>query len=97
MMALLMEAMRRFDEFQRLQALVPDRAVLAPGEGKPLAPPGESDGELVRRLWGSVRRMATIAECEREGGVDVSRVRSGLPHWLEQGALHLKIGEASPA
>ena len=97
MMGLLMEAMRRFDEVQRLQALVPDRAVLAPGEGKPLAPPGESDGELVRRLWGSVRRMATIEECEREGGVDTYRARAVIAHWLEQGALQLRIGEGSPA
>lgn len=97
MMALLMEAMRRFDEFQRLQALVPDRAVVAPGEGKPVAPPGESDGELIRRLWGVVRRTATIAECEREAGVDAYRVRGVLAHWLEQGALLLKMGETSPA
>jgi hypothetical protein len=95
--ALLMEAMRRFDEFQRLQALVPDRAVLAPGEGKPLAPPGESDGELIRRLWSSVRRMATTAECEQEGGVDAYRARAVLAYWLEQGALLLKFGDASPA
>ncbi len=90
-MALLMEAMRRFDEFQRLRALVPDDADVTGGTAKPSAPPGESDGELIRRLWGAVRRSASVLECEREGGVDSYRARTVLAHWLEQGALQLLL------
>jgi len=95
LLALLMEAMRRFDEFQRLRALVPDRAALALGEGKPSPPPGEADGELIRRLWTAVRRSASVGECEREAAVDSYRVRAVLAHWLEEGVLRVTLAEAT--
>jgi hypothetical protein len=89
LMGLLMEAMRRYDELQRARALIPDRVTLAAGEARPTAPEGESDGDLVRRLWNLVRSGATAADCEAEAGVDSYRVRQVLAHWLETGALHL--------
>lgn len=99
MMALLMESMRRYDELQRARVLVPDRAALRASEGRPTAPPGEADGELVRQLWTRVRAGTTAAECEAEAAVDAFRVRAVLAHWLEEGALRLEseAGGAPPA
>jgi hypothetical protein len=86
-LGLLMEAMRRFDEFQRLRALLPDEARLGPGSGRPTAPPGEQDGELVRRLWTRVREGATVAELDEASEVDAFRARALAVHWLEEGAV----------
>ena len=97
LMALLMEAMRRYDELQRTRALVPDRAQLRAGDGRPSAPAGEVDGELVRQLWTRVRAGTSAAECEAEAGVDSFRVRAILAHWLEEGALGLEGAAGSSA
>lgn len=86
LMGLLMESMRRYDEFQRARLLVPDTAPLRAGFGKPSAPEGESDGDLLRRLWTAVRAGTTAAACESEAEVDSYRVRAVLAHWLEEGA-----------
>ncbi len=95
MMALLMEAMRRFDEFQRLRALIPDRAVVTPGENRPTAPPGEDDGDLVRRVWTGARGGRPVRELERETLVDAYRVRALLAHWLEEGAVAIDAAGTS--
>jgi len=94
LMGLLMEAMRRFDEFQRLRALVPDHAFLRPGQAKPSAPEAEGDGELVRRVWRVLRGGASVEQCEAAAEVDSFRARSLLAHWLDEGALAL---EAAPS
>jgi len=90
MLGLLMEAMRRFDELQRLRALVPDRAFLKAGSSRPTPPPEETDGELLRKLWTFVRPGALVIDCDRHVPVDTYRVRSLLAHWLEQGALDME-------
>jgi len=89
MLGLLMEAMRRFDEFQRLRALVPDHALVRPGSEKPSAPEGESDGELMRRLWTALRGTASVIECEVAARVDSFRVRTLLSHWADEGAIEM--------
>jgi hypothetical protein len=96
LMGLLMEAMRRFDEFQRLRALVPDEGSLAAGAARPTTPSAEHDGELVRQLWTRVRGGVAVAALEREAGVDSYRVRSLVAHWLEEGAATLSA-DAAPA
>lgn len=90
MMGLLMEAMRRYDELQRLRALVPDGARLRPGEAKPTSPEEEDDGDLVRQVWTRVRGGATPRDCEAAVATDAYRVRTLLAHWIEQGALTLE-------
>jgi hypothetical protein len=95
LMGLLMEAMRRFDEFQRLRALVPDEGMLAAGGARPTSPPSEQDGELVRQLWTRVRGGVSVIALEREAPVDSYRVRSLLAHWLEEGAATLAGESAS--
>jgi len=92
LMGLLMEAMRRFDEFQRLRVLLPDHALVNVGESRPTAPAEESDGELVRRTWTQVRRGSTVLECEAASVVDSYRARSLLAHWLEEGAIQVDLG-----
>jgi len=95
LMGLLMEAMRRFDEFQRLRALVPDEARLVAGEAKPSAPEGEQDGELMRRLWTRIRGGAQVLELDAISLVDAFRARSMLAHWLEEGAV--RFTQAPPS
>lgn len=89
LMGLLMEAMRRFDEFQRLRALVPDDGRLVPGGARPTAPPSERDGELLRQLWTRLRAGGTVRELESELPVDSFRARALLAHWLEEGSASL--------
>lgn len=86
-MGLLMEAMRRYDEFSRARALVPDDTPLAAGAAKPTAPQDESDGELVRQVWTLARAGATPRDCEEKVSADSYRVRALLAHWLVEGAL----------
>lgn len=95
LIGLLMESMRRYDEFQRARLLVPDTTPLVASFGKPSAPEGESDGDLLRRLWTAVRAGTTAAACEAEAEVDSYRVRAVLAHWIEEGAA--AFGELDPA
>jgi hypothetical protein len=90
MMGLLMEAMRRYDELQRLRVLVPDGARLRAGEAKPTSPEEEDDGDLVRQVWTRVRGGATPRDCEAAVATDAYRVRTLLAHWIEQGAVTLE-------
>jgi hypothetical protein len=87
--ALLREARRRLDELGLARALVPDDAVFAGGPNRPTAPLGETDAELMRRLWGSLRDGSVPATCEEALGVGSLRVRRILAHWLVEGALRL--------
>ncbi|HSM14376.1 MAG TPA: DUF4388 domain-containing protein, partial [Thermoanaerobaculia bacterium] len=89
-MALLMEAMRRFDELQQARIVVPDDVLLRAGDQRPTAPPEEGDGDLVRKVWTRVRGGATARECELEVEADCYRIRTLLAHWLESGALRLE-------
>lgn len=86
-LGLLMEAMRRYDELQRARALVPDDLQLRPTGSRPTAPAEETDGELVRRVWGALRDGGRAGDCELAVEVDSFRVRTLLAHWLEEGAI----------
>ncbi len=86
-MGLLMEAMRRYDELQRVGTLVPDHAYLHAGTERPTVPTNESDGEMVRQIWARVRSGTTTRDCEESVAADSFRVRTLLAHWLEEGAL----------
>jgi len=94
---LLMEAMRRFDEFRQLRALLPAQARLRPGAARPTTPEKERDGELVRRIWTRAREGATVAELERIARVDSYRACSLLAHWLEEGAVEVETAAPSAA
>lgn len=90
-LGLLMESMRRYDELQRARALVPDETPLRPTGARPTAPAEESDGELVRAVWGVLRNGARAIDCEQAAEVDTYRVRALLAHWLEEGAIAVGV------
>ncbi|HEX6201400.1 MAG TPA: DUF4388 domain-containing protein, partial [Thermoanaerobaculia bacterium] len=97
LVGLLMEGMRRLDEYERARALVPDDAVLVPTGTRPTAAPGETDGAFVRDLWGRVKSGAAAAACEEAVAVDAYRARTLLAHWLAEGAVALTPPAAPPA
>jgi hypothetical protein len=82
---LLMEGVRRHDEFRRAAAIVPDAARLKQA-GKPTVPRSENR-ELATRIWKEVVAGHTPVECEARIPTDSYRVRSLLAHWVEDGAL----------
>jgi hypothetical protein len=86
-MGLLMEAMRRHDEYRSACAIVPDDLAYRPTGSKPSRPKDEGDTELLRRLWTMVQAGTVAIECEDKAAVDAYRVRRILSHWLEEGAI----------
>ncbi len=89
MLGLLMEGMRRNDEYRRARALVPDPTVLVPTGTRPTSLPEETDGVFVRELWSQVKGGATAAACEEALAADAYRVRALLAHWLTEGAVEV--------
>jgi len=87
---LILEGLRRHDEFRRAVLLMPDHAVLEATGQAPTAIPGESDIDFVTALWEKAVSGTTPLECEPLLAVDAYRVRRGLVHWLEAGALRLR-------
>ena len=84
---LCLEGMRRYDEFQRTAALVPDHAVLKPGTARATPHPDELDGMFVNELWQKAGAGTTPTGCEAEIAADCFRIRRQLAHWVESGAL----------
>ena len=82
-----LEGMRRYDEFQRAAALVPDDAALRATDVKPTPHPDERDGILFRELWTKVSKGATPRECDATVRADSYRIRRLLAHWVAAGAL----------
>jgi hypothetical protein len=93
---LLREARRRRDELDLARTLVPDDAAFAGGPSRPTAPLGETDTDLMRRLWGSLREGSTPVACEDALGVGSLRVRRILAHWLVEGATRLAPRSSTP-
>lgn len=86
-MGLLMEGMRRFDEFNRACALIPDDAVYKPTEKKATDVKENGDPKLAKEVWGRAARGAATAEVERELPIDAFRVRRLYEHWVTEGSL----------
>jgi hypothetical protein len=86
-MPLILEGMRRFDELQQAEALVPEDIGLIHSGVKPSRPERETDREFLRDLWRLVTGGATAGECETRLAVDSYRVRCAIAHWCEEGAL----------
>ena len=84
---LLMEGMRRLDEFERAAAVAPDDARFAPAESKPSRLADETDLEMMRAVWLRAVAGATPVEIEAEVSVDPFRVRRLFEYWLEEGSL----------
>ncbi|HEY2797828.1 MAG TPA: DUF4388 domain-containing protein [Thermoanaerobaculia bacterium] len=87
---LTLEAMRRYDEFQEMAALVPDIVQLDPTTTKPSAHPNEKDGTFLQALWERASQGGTPEEIEKAVASDSYRIRRVLAHWVEQGALKIR-------
>jgi hypothetical protein len=83
---LILEGVRRHDEWNRAAALVPDEAALIP-TNKPSSPLEGEDKEFCDSVWKKVSSGATAAECEASFAVDSYRVRQLLAHWVEEESL----------
>jgi hypothetical protein len=87
---LTLEAMRRYDEFQEMAALVPDTVQLDPTSTKPSAHPNEKDGTFLQSLWERASQGGTPEQIEKAVASDSYRIRRVLAHWVEQGALKIR-------
>ncbi len=84
---LLLEAIRRHDEFQEDRALAPDGASLIATGAPPSVPTDEDDRALVQAVWHEAARGTAPESCESVVRRDAYRVRRLYAHWLESGAL----------
>lgn len=84
---LLLEGMRRYDEFQRATALVPDKSVVRAGPARATPVPEERDPALLQALWAKASAGASVPECESTFRADSFRIRHALVHWVVEGSL----------
>jgi hypothetical protein len=87
MMSLLLEGMRRYDEFNRALALIPDEARFKSTGKKPSDVKEDSDPKLAKAVWGHAARGVPPSACEKEINLDSFRVRRLYEHWVTEGAL----------
>ncbi len=85
--SLLLEGMRRYDDFQRFSALVPDGIVLTPTGTKPSTDPEETDGAIQKAVWTKASAGATPKAIESAVAADSYRIRRLLVRWVEEGSL----------
>jgi hypothetical protein len=86
-MSLLMDGMRRYDEFQRALALVPDDARFKKVGKKPTDVTEDPDPQLAKTVWNKAIRGVPAAELEKEIDLDAYRVRRLYEHWVAEGSL----------
>jgi hypothetical protein len=85
--SILLEGMRRYDDFQRYSALVPDDLVLGPTGTKPSTEPEEVDGALQKAVWTKASGGVTARAIESTVAADAYRIRRLLVRWVEEGSL----------
>jgi hypothetical protein len=83
---LLLEGARRYDEFKRAEAVVPDGVRLKPA-GKPHGVPPDEDPDLATLVWKGVSSGKAVEECEGAISIDAYRVRRLAAYWVEEGSL----------
>jgi hypothetical protein len=87
MMSLLLEGMRRYDEFNRALSLVGDEARFKASGKKPTDVKEDADPKLAKTVWGHAARGVPPTVCEAELGLDCYRVRRLYEHWVTEGSL----------
>jgi hypothetical protein len=87
MMSLLLEGMRRFDEFNRALSLIPDGARFKPTDKKPTDVKEDPNPKLAKVVWGQAARGVPPEECEAELEVDCYQVRRLYEHWVTERSL----------
>lgn len=83
---LILEGVRRYDEFNRAAAVAPDHLRLKPS-GKPHSALADEDPAFAAALWQQVSTQRSVQECEAAMAVDSYRVRRVVAHWIEEGSL----------
>ena len=85
--SIILEGMRRYDEFQRFAALVPDEVVLKQTGAKPTPEPEEKDPSFQQGVW--VKAVAGLTPRAIEAAVvaDSFRIRRLLARWIGDGSL----------
>jgi hypothetical protein len=96
MTSLLLEGMRRYDEFNRALALIPDDAQFKSTGKKPSDVKEDPDPKLAKAVWGKAVRGVTPSACETELKIDSFRVRRLFEHWVTEGAL-AQVDASDPA
>ncbi len=86
-MPLVLEGVRRHDEYKEARVLVPDGQAFEPGDAAPETPEDESDPDFVKAVWTQASARRPADACEASIASDAYRVRSLYARWLEQGAL----------
>ena len=86
-MPLLMEGIRRHDEFNPACTRAPDDVILKTTTVKPTPHEEESDASLVREVWVKAASGTAVGTWEPLIPIDAYRVRRLVAHWMEQGAL----------
>ena len=85
--SVLLEGMRRYDEFQRFSALVPDETILKQSGSKPTPEPDEPDASFQQGVWAKAVSGLSARAIEAVVVADAFRIRRVLAHWVEDGSL----------
>jgi hypothetical protein len=85
-LGLILEGVRRHDEWKQAAALTPETVKLVP-TGKAGTPVEEENADFIKAVWAKAATGLTPAQCEAAIVADAYRVRRLLAHWLEEGAL----------
>jgi hypothetical protein len=88
-MSLLMEGMRRYDEFNRAATIISDHAQYSGTGEQPTGLSDEKDADFVNGIWVLATKGKTPVEVEREIKVDSYRVFRLFEHWVNEGALQI--------
>jgi hypothetical protein len=84
---LLLEGMRRYDEFIRAAAMIPDDASYKATDRKPTNVPDGGDPQLARQVWQRASVGAPPSACEEALAVDAFQIRRLFEHWVAEGSL----------
>jgi hypothetical protein len=85
-LGLLLEGVRRYDDFQRAAAVAPDTATFKP-TGTQHSAPEDEDPDFTTYVWSQAASGKTPLEAEVTLSTDSYRVRRLLARWIEEGAL----------
>ena len=84
---MVVEGVRRHDEFREASILVTGNNRLAATSTSPTPPGTDEERSFVDMVWKKVTAGVTPHELEDALGVDPYRVRHLLAHWVEEGSL----------
>ncbi len=87
---MVVEGVRRHDEFREAKILVPGSIQLSATPTQPTPPDTDEEPGFVQAVWIKAASGVPPAKLEDALGVDSYRVRHLLAHWVEEGSLKPK-------